>query len=110
MPRAPKEALWSAIGTALYVVVVATFVFYAGQTRRGLPPTPLVPIAMLMLLVVSVAIVGAMVFVRPALWYLDGRKAEALALLGYTLAFLFALMLVAMAAMMTLAPMGPMPH
>ncbi len=106
MPRIQRTAVLSALATALYIIVVATVMFYAGQARRGLPPTPLVPIAMLMLLVFSVALTGALIFVRPALWYLDGMKQDALLLLAWTLGFLFVLASFAMAALIFLAPMG----
>jgi hypothetical protein len=43
-----------------------------------------------MLLVFSAALVGALIFGRPVLWYLDGRKHDSLLLLTETLAILFA--------------------
>ena len=80
----------NALLTALYVGVVGSFLFYAAQLRLGQAKTVLVPVAMLMLLVFSAALVGALIFGRPVLWYLDGRKQESLYLLTATLAILFA--------------------
>ena len=85
-----RIALVNALLTALYVGVVGSFLFYAAQLRLGQAKTVLVPVAMLMLLVFSAALVGALIFGRPVLWYLDGRKQESLYLLTATLAILFA--------------------
>jgi len=40
---------------------------------------------MLLVLVFSAALTGILIFGRPAIWYLDGKKSEALFLLFYTL-------------------------
>ena len=63
-------ALLNALSTALYVTVVGSFLFYAAQMRLGQGRTILVPIAMLMLLVFSAALVVVLIFGRPLLWYL----------------------------------------
>jgi len=39
----------------------------------------------LLLFVVSATVMGALVFGRPILWYLDGRKREAVELAGITI-------------------------
>ena len=85
-----RTALVNALSTALYVGVIGLFLFYAAQMRLAQAKTVLVPIAMLMLLVFSVALVGALIFGRPVLWYLDGRKQDSLFLLTAILAILFA--------------------
>jgi hypothetical protein len=85
-----RTALVNALSTALYVGAIGSFLFYAAQMRLGQAKTVLVPIAMLMLLVFSAALVGALIFGRPVLWYLDGRKQDSLFLLAGTLAILFA--------------------
>ena len=84
-----RVALLNALSTALYVTVVGSFLFYAAQMRLGQAKTILVPIAMLMLLVFSAALVGVLIFGRPLLWYLEGRKQDSLLLLAGTLAILF---------------------
>jgi hypothetical protein len=94
-----RTALVNALLTALYVGTAGSFLFYAAQIRLGQAKTVLVPIAMLMLLVFSAALVGALIFGRPVLWYLDGRKQESLSLLTATLAILF---VVTMAVFLTL--------
>lgn len=71
-----KNALVNSILTAVYIGIIASFLFYAkdlfGQGEEG--ETVLVPIMMLLLFVISAAITGFLVFGRPILWYLDGRK------------------------------------
>jgi hypothetical protein len=86
-----RAAFLNALSTALYVTVVGSFLFYAAQVRLGQAKTILVPIAMLMLLVFSAALVGVLIFGRPLLWYLEGRKQDSLLLLVGTLAILFAI-------------------
>ena len=85
MGKIVKYASIDALGTALYVIVVASFIYLAGQSALKDVESVFIPIAMLMLLVFSVAFVGSLMFGRPVMWYVDGKKREALALLAYTL-------------------------
>jgi len=82
-----KYAVINAFLTALYIIVIASFLFYApkffGSDKAN--NTVLVPIVMLSLLVFSAAFVGSLIFGRPVLWYLDGKKNETISLLAYTL-------------------------
>jgi len=97
-----RVALLNALSTALYVTVVGSFLFYAAQMRLGQAKTILVPIAMLMLLVFSAALVGVLIFGRPLLWYLEGRKQDSLLLLAGTLAILFVITAAAFATLVVL--------
>jgi len=78
--------------TALYIYVVSTFMMYAESLH--IPDSPLAGMIFLLLFVVSAATTGSLVFGTPILWYLDGKKRDALLLLGATLGTL-ALILVA---------------
>ncbi len=89
-----KTAAVNAVATAVYVVIVGAFVSHAGKMKLGRAHPTLIPIAMLMLLVFSAAVTGGLIFGKPALWYLDGRKKEGLALLLYTLGIFFVLTIV----------------
>lgn len=80
-----KYALIDALATAVYVAVVASFMYLAGQGMIGTSKSVLIPIAMLMLFVFSAALTGTMMFGRPIMWYLDGKKKDALKLLVHTL-------------------------
>ncbi len=81
-----KNAVLNALATAAYIAAVASFLFYAPKvfgTQKV--DTVLVPIVMLSLLVFSAAFTGLLIFGRPAIWYLDGKKKEAVSLLALTL-------------------------
>ncbi|TAK56946.1 hypothetical protein EPO17_03345 [Patescibacteria group bacterium] len=89
-----KTAFIHAIATALYVALLVSGIFYAPKTPDQ-SFTILMPIIMLLLFVFSAAVTSYLVFGRPLLWYLDGRKAEALQLLAYTLLVLFVIIVLA---------------
>ena len=96
-----RYALINAFGTTIYIVVVVFFISAMdGSLIDGKKETLLAPILMLMLFVFSAAFTGTLVFGRPVIWYLDGKKREALALLFYTLAIF---MLLTMAAFLVFA-------
>ena len=70
------------------VLAYVSLVSWLMLTARGLfgkDENLWAPITFLMLLVVSVAIVGSLIFLRPVLWYLDNNKKEAVKLLLATL-------------------------
>ena len=80
-------AFVNSVITALYVVLVALFMnSLEGSSSNS--TTVFIPITMLMLFVFSAAFTSSMVFGRPIIWYLDGKKREALSLLLYTLGIL----------------------
>lgn len=83
-----RKAFLNAIATAAYIVLVVLFVFSL-QAFQGQPETIIIPMAMLMLFVCSAAITGFLVFGRPIMWYLDGKKKDAISLLAHTLGMLF---------------------
>jgi len=93
-----KYAALNALGTVAYIALVATFFANAnslfGDKAEG---TVLIPMAMLLLFVVSASITGSLVLGRPILWYLDGKKKDAVALLMATIGCLFIFMLIAFA-------------
>jgi len=100
-----KNAILNACGTALYIVLVASFFSYAPKIfgPGEDPKTILMPIVMLSLLVFSVALVGLLIFGRPIFWYLDGKKKEAISLVCYTLAAFFIITVAAFFALVFVA-------
>ncbi|MFA6536239.1 MAG: hypothetical protein WC250_02230 [Candidatus Paceibacterota bacterium] len=74
-----KPALLHAFGAVAYIYLVATFM---GNAEYILGPAQetLGGVLFLLLLVVSVATMGMLIFGRPILWYLDGQKKEAVSL------------------------------
>ncbi len=79
-----KRALINSFATALYVVAIGMFMSHAEQFF-GKQDKPWTPVVVLMLLVASAAITGSLLFGLPAMWYVDGKKKQALQLLSITL-------------------------
>lgn len=69
-------------------MLVVLFIFSL-QAFQQEPDTIIIPMAMLMLFVCSAAITGFLVFGKPMMRYIDGKKKEAISLLTYTLGMLF---------------------
>lgn len=84
-----KHALRNAVFTALYVVLVGTFIINGEAIFGSGPDSPLMPIAMLMLLVFSASLCGSLIFGQSVFWFIDGKKKEAFILLAYTLSIFF---------------------
>jgi len=84
-----KTAFINAIGTALYVGAVGGFMYFGTVIKIGRKAAFLAPIAMLLLFVFSAALTGSLIFGKPALLYLNGKKKDALTLLVYTLVIFF---------------------
>jgi hypothetical protein len=82
-------ALANALWTALYIILVGTFFYSAPAIFGRGGDTVMIPIIMLLLFVLSASITGGLILGRPILWYLDGRKKDAITLLGFTLAIFF---------------------
>ncbi len=83
-----RMALLNTFGTALYIFLVGIFIYYASIVKIGKASRFLAPIAMLLLFVSSAAITSYLVFGKPAILYLDGKKKDALTLIIYTLSAL----------------------
>ena len=88
MGKIIRRALIDAIGTAVYIILVVSFMFSL-QIFAPKEDVIIIPIAMLLLFVCSAAITGFLVFGKPIMLYIDGKKKEAVLLLGYTLVILF---------------------
>lgn len=79
----------NATGTTLYITLVALFLSRASDLFGSASEKAiLIPIAMLLLFVVSASITGSLVLGQPILWYLDGKKKDAITLLFATIGFL----------------------
>jgi hypothetical protein len=92
-----KHSIINALGTALYIAIVVLFIFSLDNTGivDGKKETIFTPIIMLMLFVTSAAFTGFLVFGKPIMWYLEGKKKEAIILLFSTLTILLMMILVA---------------
>ncbi|KPJ85851.1 hypothetical protein AMJ57_01580 [Parcubacteria bacterium SG8_24] len=84
--------VWQAAAAALGVFVytsAVSWLLFNGEAIFGKAESFLMPVALLLLLVFSVAVVGVLIFGRPVWLYLQGAKKESVRLLLLTLAFLF---------------------
>ena len=89
-----KYAAMNSLGTAAYIVFVVSLIFFFGSRFPEDGKTVFAPIAMLMLFVFSAAFTSALVFGRPVIWYIDGKKKDAVKLLVYTLGIFLAITLI----------------
>ena len=80
-----KNPYLNAIYASAYIVFVVFLINYGPALVRQKPDTILAPIAMLSLLVLSVAFMGYAFFFQPVHMFLDGQKREAAALFTKTL-------------------------
>jgi hypothetical protein len=72
-----KNPFYNAIAAAAYIVTIVVGVFHT-TAGSGADNTIFAPIAMLSLLVLSVALMGYLFFVEPARMFMEGRKEEAM--------------------------------
>jgi hypothetical protein len=87
------HSLGHAILVFLYVTAVA-WIMSNGSKIFGQQDTFLIPVGVLLLFVLSAAITGTLVLGRPILLYVSGHKPEAFKFFGYTLAWLFIIVLI----------------
>jgi hypothetical protein len=96
-----KTALLNACATVLYISIVVSLIFYAPKIfGSDKADTVFIPIAMLCLFVFSAGLTGFLMFGRPILWYLDGKKEEALSLLAYTFSIFLVITIMAFFALL----------
>jgi len=95
MEKVIGRAFIDAIGTAIYIILVASFMFSLQSFSAIEVKTVIIPIAMLLLFVCSAAITGFLIFGKPVMLYIDGRKREAILLISYTIGILFLITLMA---------------
>jgi len=96
-----KNGLLNALIAAIYIILVATLITNLEKSFENNNPT-LGGIAFLLLFVISAAVMGLVIFGRPLIWYLDGKKKEAVSLVFYTLAFLVVIAFIVFFATLTL--------
>jgi membrane-bound inhibitor of C-type lysozyme len=85
-------SLLHAAGVGIYIFFVALLMQNA-EKIVGKMDNYFSPVAFLLLFVLSAAITGGLTLGRSILWYIDGRKKEALQLFFYILGWLFIFML-----------------
>jgi len=75
----------NALAATAYIVFVVLLITYGPAYVRDKPDTILAPMAMLSLLVFSVAFMGYLFFLQPIQMFLEGQKREAVELFTKTL-------------------------
>lgn len=80
-------SLIDALGTLAYIGFVVGFISNA-ESIFGNEKTFVIPIAMLLLFVLSASVTGGLVLGRPLLWYWAGEKTGAVKLFAATLAWI----------------------
>jgi hypothetical protein len=91
-----KLAFFLALGEAAYISLVAILLFTVGKFFGSKPdPAIIAPIAFLLLFVISASISGALILGKPLMWYLDGKKKEALQLFASIMAWLILFLIIA---------------
>jgi len=94
-----KISLMGAALTTIYIVAVA-YLMQNGEKVFGKMDNFWGPVAFLLLFVLSAAVVGWLVLGKPLIWYLNGKKTEAIDLFKYTIMWLFVATIVALVAQM----------
>ncbi|HJV33331.1 MAG TPA: hypothetical protein VJ694_04865 [Patescibacteria group bacterium] len=81
-----KQSLPYSAGALLYVAVVATVMRNAERLFGGdKPDSALAPVGILLLLVTSAATMGMLIFGKPLMLYIDGKKREGVMMAVYTI-------------------------
>lgn len=97
-----KQSLSYAAAAVLYVVLVATVMYNAERLfNDGKPDSVLAPIGILLLLVVSAATMGMLIFGKPIMLYIDGKKREGAMMAVYTIGQLAAFTILLFAILAT---------
>lgn len=102
-----KHAFINALLTALYIALIASFLFYTPALFPDDPDTVMIPIFMLSLFVFSAALTGLLVVGRPLMWYLESKKREAVLLFLWTLGFFFLITLVLFSSFVVTSSKAP---
>ena len=94
MNKIIKRAPIDSLGTAAYIILIVLLIFSLQGLFSEKEDIIIIPVAMLLLFVSSAAITGFLVFGKPVMLYIDGKKKEAVSLLAYTLGILFLITLI----------------
>ena len=96
-----KNSLIDAGLAIFYITLISAFITTQGDRLDG---GILSSVTMLLILVVSVAMMGILIFGKPVLWYLDGQKKAAVSLILYTIGILFAFLVIAVVVLSFFVP------
>lgn len=97
-----KYALLNALGTVLYIGAVVSFMNFANASKIEKTHSLFAPIVFLMLLVLSASVTGSLIFGRPVLWYMEGKKKQAVSLLISTLGIFLVILIIILSFLFSL--------
>lgn len=86
-----SKLVWHSLGhTVLIIAYVAAVAWIMRNSQKFLGPNPtlLAATAFLLLFILSAAVVGSLIFGRPAMLYLNGQKNEAMRMFLLTIGWL----------------------
>ncbi len=81
-----KNPFLNALAAILYIIVVASIVYYGPRLAGPVDDSIIAPVAFLSLFVLSAAVMGYIFFYQPLQLYLDGDKKASVGLFLKTLA------------------------
>ena len=83
-----KQSMSFSLLAVIYIAIVVTVMNNADRIFGHVDKSVLAPVGFLLLLVVSVATMGMLIFGRPVMLYIDGKKREAVMMLVSTISAL----------------------
>ncbi len=83
-----KQSLAYAAGAVGYIALVAVVMSKAEELFGDMDQTVLAPIGFLLLLVISVATMGMLIFGKPVMLYMDGQKKDGVTMAITTISIL----------------------
>ena len=95
--NATSQSFFHALGVVVYVGFVACLMLN-GEAIFGKMSEYTGPMAFLLLFIISAIITSGLVFAKPILMYLNGKKKEAIYFLSSTIAWLMAITVLVFAA------------
>ncbi len=87
-----EQAMMYSLFAFLYIVFIVFFMSNGAKIFGNDDGGILAPIGILLLLVLSVSIMGMLIFGKPVLMFLNGERKEAVKLVIYTVISLFTIM------------------
>jgi hypothetical protein len=92
-------SLRNVLGAGLYVFGISQFLNYAGKIFDGPGNEYLAPFGFLLLLSLSVAVMGSLIFGQAVILFLDNKKSESIKAAMYSVGWLFVITLAVFAAL-----------
>jgi len=89
-----KNPIINAISASAYIFLVASIINFVSQTQKNKPDTFFAPVAFLLLLTLSAAIMAYLFFYQPLQLIIEGKKKEAVNLFIQTVGIFGAITLV----------------